>query len=171
MNGTDHVGKEAAQLYDEYGNRLYRIAYGILQNRADAEDAVQDVFVKIMGKRDAMPKCTEQIWPWLARVMVNQCKDMLRKQKIRAYTPIEEALEIIEGKEEAAMAQKGDVLTILLALPEKYKLPMVLHYLEGFSVDEVGRILGVGRSAVKMRLSRGRQMVKKQMEEGTEVGR
>ena len=167
---ADGAGR-LAQLYDEYGGRLYRLAYGILRSRADAEDAVQDVFVKIMGKLpDFVGEDREiQQWRWLARVMVNQCRDSLRKQKLRVYTPLEEMAEILESPQSSRSAegerQMGQaVLAATLALPEKYRLPMILYYLEGFSVEEVSNILEIGRSAVKMRLARGREMVKKEME-------
>ncbi len=159
--------EQIAQLYDTYGDMLFRLAYSILLNQADAEDAVQDIFIKIIGKiPDFGEKAQEKAW--LTRVLVNHCRDQLRKRKLRLYTPLEEVLEqqgndlSVPGPEES-----GDtgLLQIVLSLGEKYRQPLVLHYFEGFSVEEVSGILGIGQSAVKMRLSRGREMIKKRMEE------
>jgi len=159
--------EQIAQLYDTYGDMLFRLAYSILLNQADAEDAVQDIFIKIIGKIPDFGE-TAQEKAWLTRVLVNHCRDQLRKRKLRLYTPLEEVLEqtgndlSVPGPEES-----GDpgLLQIVLSLGEKYKEPLILHYFEGFSVEEVSGILGIGQSAVKMRLSRGREMVKKRMEE------
>ena len=159
--------EQIAQLYDEYGDMLFRLAYSVLLNRADAEDAVQDMFIKIIGKvPDFREKAQERAW--LSRVLVNQCRDQLRKRKLRLYTPLEEMLEqtgaepSVPGPEESS---GNGVLQVVLSLGEKYREPLVLHYFEGFSVEEISSILGVGQSAVKMRLARGREMVKKRMEE------
>ena len=162
-NQSDQI----AQLYDDYGDMVFRLAYSVLLNRADAEDAVQDMFIKIIGK---VPEFGDraQEKAWISRVIVNQCKDQLRKRKLRLYTPLEELLEqtgeepSVPGPEESGGT---GVLQVVLSLGEKYREPLILHYFEGFRIEEVGSILGIGQSAVKMRLSRGREMVKKQMEE------
>lgn len=162
-NQSDQI----AQLYDDYGDMVFRLAYSVLLNRADAEDAVQDMFIKIIGK---VPEFGDraQEKAWISRVIVNQCKDQLRKRKLRLYTPLEEVLEqsgsdlSVPGPEESGGI---GLLQMVLSLGEKYREPLILHYFEGFSIEEVSSILGIGQSAVKMRLSRGREMVKKRMEE------
>jgi len=167
MGPVRNRSEQAAQLFDEYGDMLFRLAYSILLNRDDAEDAVQDIFIKIIGKvPDFADRAQEKAW--LTRVLVNQCRDQLRKRRLRIYTPLEEILEqggkepSVPGPEEA---DGTGVLQMVLALGEKYKEPLVLHYFEGFSVEETAEILGIGQSAVKMRLARGREMIKKRMEE------
>ncbi|MBQ8564019.1 MAG: RNA polymerase sigma factor [Firmicutes bacterium] len=159
--------EQIAQLYDAYGDMLFRLAYSVLLNRADAEDAVQDMFIKIIGK---VPDFSDpsQERAWVSRVIVNQCRDQLRKRRLRAYTPLEELLEQTGAEPSVPGPEEGvgvGVLQMVLTLGEKYREPLILHYFEGFSVEEVGSILGIGQSAVKMRLSRGREMVKKRMEE------
>ena len=159
--------EQIVRLYDTYGDMLFRLAYSILLNQADAEDAVQDIFIKIIGK---IPDFAEagQEKAWLTRVLVNHCRDQLRKRRLRLYTPLEEVLEqggmepSVPGPEHSGSTE---LLQAVLALGEKYREPLVLHYFEGFSVEEVSSILGIGQSAVKMRLSRGREMIKKRMEE------
>jgi tRNA pseudouridine55 synthase len=71
---------------------VFRLAYSVLLNQADAEDAVQDMFIKIIGK---VPEFGDraQEKAWISRVIVNQCRDQLRKRKLRLYTPLEELLE------------------------------------------------------------------------------
>ena len=158
---------QIAQLYDDYGDMVFRLAYSVLMNRAAAEDAVQDMFIKIIGKVPELGDRAQEK-AWISRVIVNQCKDQLRKRKLRLYTPLEEVLEqsgsdlSVPGPEESGGI---GLLQMVLSLGEKYREPLILHYFEGFSIEEVSSILGIGQSAVKMRLSRGREMVKKRMEE------
>ena len=75
-----------------YGNMLFGICFTMLGNESDAEDAVQDIFIKIIGK---LPEFEEpaQEKAWLTRVLVNHCRDQLRKRKLRLYTPLDELLE------------------------------------------------------------------------------
>lgn len=159
--------EQIAQLYDTYGDMLFRLAYSIMLNQADAEDAVQDIFIKIIGK---IPEFTSssQEKAWITKVLANHCKDMLRKRKLRLYTPLEEVLEqsghglSVPGPEDNGGTE---LFQMVLSLGEKYREPLILHYFEGFSVEEVSEILSIGQSAVKMRLSRGREMIRRKMEE------
>lgn len=159
--------EQIAQLYDTYGDMLFRLAYSIMLNQADAEDAVQDIFIKIIGR---IPEFTSssQEKAWITKVLANHCKDMLRKRKLRLYTPLEEVLEqsghglSVPGPEDNGGTE---LFQMVLSLGEKYREPLILHYFEGFSIEEVSEILSVGQSAVKMRLSRGREMIRKKMEE------
>lgn len=141
--------------YDKYANMLYRLAFSHLQRREDAEDAVQDVFTKYMN---TSPRFTddEHERAWLVRVTVNRCHDMLRRGKIREH----DSLDDISDLPEQADGTANSVLRAVFALPEKYKTAITLHYLEGFSVEEISSMLGISLSAVKMRLSRGRELLK-----------
>lgn len=159
--------EQIARLYDAYGDMLFRLAYSILLNQADAEDAVQDIFIKIIGKIPDFAEKTQEK-AWLTRVLVNHCRDQLRKRRLRLYTPLDEVLEQGGSEPSVPGPEEGggkELLQAVLALGEKYREPLILHYFEGFSVEEVSSILGIGLSAVKMRLSRGREMLKKRMEE------
>lgn len=158
--------EEIARLYDSYGNMLFRLACSILLDRSDAEDAVQDMFIKIIGK---VPDFGDQAQEraWLTKVLVNQCRDSLKRQKLRTHVSLETILEQT-GKEPSVPGPEEEgsqMLQEVFSLGEKYRQPLILHYFEGFSVEETASILGIGQSAVKMRLSRGREMLKKRMEE------
>lgn len=159
--------EQIAQLYDTYGDMLFRLAYSIMLNQADAEDAVQDIFIKIIGKIPEFSSSSQEK-AWITKVLANHCKDMLRKRKLRLYTPLEEVLEqsghglSVPGPEDNG---GKELFQMVLSLGEKYREPLILHYFEGFSIEEVSEILSIGQSAVKMRLSRGREMIRKKMEE------
>lgn len=151
-------------VYDRYADMLYRLALSHTQNREDAEDVVQEVFTKYL---DAVGKIkdTEHERAWLIRVTVNACHDLQRKKKYRLHVPLDEIQEVAAEEAEPL----PDVFSMVAVLPEKYKTVIVLHYLEGYSVEEIASTIRISNSAVKMRLSRGRELLKKHMEEETDV--
>ena len=143
-------------VYGEYADMLYRLALSNVGNRADAEDAVHDVFVSYCN---ASPKFSGKGHEkaWFIRSTVNRCRDILRRRRIREYIPLHDP----ELSEPAAEADGGsDVFACLSSLDEKYRSVVTLHYLEGYSVDEIARTLRLSRSAVKMRLLRARESLK-----------
>lgn len=142
--------------YTEYADMLYRLALSNVGNRADAEDAVHDVFVSYCN---ASPKFSDKGHEkaWFIRSTVNRCRDLLRRHKIREYTPLHDP----DLPEPAAETEgNADVFACLSCLDEKYRSVVTLHYLEGYSVDEIAHILRLSRSAVKMRLLRARESLK-----------
>ena len=144
--------------YDKYADMLYRLALSHLRRREDAEDAVHDVFMKYS---DASTRFSddEHERAWLIRVTVNRCHDILRRGKIRNHASLDEVHEL-PAEEDGV----NDVLDAVHSLPEKYRTAIVLHHLEGFSVEEISAMLGTSVSAIKMRLSRGRELLKNQMD-------
>lgn len=140
-------------LYEKYGKLLFRISYAILCSREDAEDAVQEVFYKYLVKQPIFRDADHE-QAWFLRVASNQSKDMLRRRKIRTTVTLEEIEEYEIAPEQATILQD------LFSLPETYKMVMILHYLEDLSVQDIARSQGLSVSAVKMRLARGREMLK-----------
>ena len=137
---------------DKYGNNLYRIGLITLKNQADAEDALQDTLVRYLQKAPRF-ESEEHQKAWLIRVAVNICRDMLRKRRYH-----QEELENIPVPQ--ADEQQQSALDALLTLPEQFRIPMTLHYVEGYSVAELAKLLSLTQSAVKMRLSKGRTLLR-----------
>ncbi len=141
-------------VFSQYGNMLYRVALARLGNDADAQDVVQDVFVKYMIARpDIKDNNHEQAW--FLRTTINCCNDFMRHQKTIKFLPIDDAYNV------AAERQDGlsDLLSLLAQLPPIYRDVVILHSLEGFLLEEVANMLDISLSAVKMRLSRAREML------------
>jgi RNA polymerase sigma-70 factor (ECF subfamily) len=90
--------------------------------------------------------------------MVNHCRDLLRKKKYRNHLSLDEVHHL-----KTEEAEENGVLEVLDKLSERYKAVIILHYLEGYSIDEISFMLGISASAVKMRLSRGRDLLKNLM--------
>lgn len=146
-------------VYSSYANMVYRLALSYLNHKEDAEDVVQDVFTKYMcGLHFPMDKEHEKAW--FIRVTINQCHDSLRRRKHRTHTSLDE-MENLPGYEQEMPFMLRETLK---NLPEKYKSVIILHYLEGFSVQEIAKICRISVSATKMRLSRGRELLKNELE-------
>ncbi len=155
---------EIAQAYDRHADVLYRLALSHLGSREDAEDAVQDAFAKYISAAPDFPN-EEQERAWLIRVTVNCSLDLLRKRKHRNHVPLEELEEVLPAAEEP-QDSAAELLETLRSIPEKLRSALVLHHLEGCSVEQTARALGISVSAVKMRLSRGREVLKEMLQEG-----
>lgn len=153
---------DIAEAYDRYADLLYRLALTHTQNPEDAQDAVHDVFAKYI---DASPEFRdpEHERAWLIRCTVNRCHDLLRRHKVREYVPLDDMAEILADPGSGHQQNALDVMHCLAKLPEKNKAAIVLHYLEGLSVEETAKALGISLSAAKMRLNRGRDALKELM--------
>lgn len=142
-------------LVAENETRLYRAALAILGSRQEAEDAVQDAFLRYLEKA---PEGLQDPGAWLMRVLVNRCRDMMRRAKVRSALPLWEDLPV-PGPEERRELEE------LYALPPRDRAVIHLHYFEGWSVAQVAKILGLGEGAVRSRLFRARERLKKLLED------
>jgi len=142
----------AREAVERYGDMLYRICMVMLRNSADAEDAVQETFIKYI-KNLSQISDGEHEKAWLITVATNKCRDMLRYQK-RHFT---ESEELLDGY--AVTKEESGILDALMELPEKYKMVLTLFYVDEYKTEEIADIMGIGVSAVKMRLSRGRKLL------------
>ena len=133
--------------------RLYRAALAILGDPQEAEDAVQDAFVRYLEKA---PADLENSSAWLMRVLVNGCKSRLRLAW-RRVGPLPEMLPT-PGPEERQELEE------LFALPPEDRVAIHLHYYEGYSTDEIAQILGCRPGTARSRLSRARDRLRKLIE-------
>ena len=129
--------------------RLYRVARTMLRSEADCEDAVQEALLKAWAKLYTLRE-EAYFETWLIRILINQCRQIYRKQP-----PAAELTEAVPAPEEGS----ADLMRALLTLPEKMRIALELHYIEGYSVKECARMLGVPEGTVKWRLSRGRALL------------
>ena len=158
MDASNYESPSVERLYDKYANMLFRLAYSITASKEEAEDILQIVFVRYMTKQPCWQE-EEHEKAWLMRVTINQARDSLRKSHTHAYTPLEEMIHITAPTQETPY-----LLQEVIALPEKYKTVVLLHYFEDVKVNEIAKILKVSSSAVKMRLARARDLLKLKLE-------
>lgn len=143
--------KDGIRAVELYGNMLYRICVLMLRNNADAQDAVQETLLKYLTKAPEFAS-TEHEKAWLITVASNQCRNIQRQQK--RVVPME-TIQIQTAEEEECA-----ILESLMEVPEKFREILILHYVEGYKVAEVAAMLSMGVSAVKMRLAKGRRLLK-----------
>jgi RNA polymerase sigma-70 factor (ECF subfamily) len=134
------------------------MSLSIVRNRADAEDMVQDTFVTYAEQAPEFPDEAHEK-QWLVKVVRNNSLMLVRKNKNRERILSEQA-EISVGRD----ADYG-ILEVLDSIPEKYRTVLMLHYVEEYRVEEIAKVLKKSVSAVKMRLSRGRDMLAERYKE------
>ena len=144
---------------DLYGDMLYRLAFAYMKNRQDAEDILQDVFVKYMEKWPAFDNEVHEK-AWFIRVTINISKNRLRSGWIRYRS---------EWSQEAVCEDTitdHEVLDAVLALPPKYREVIHLYYYEEYKISQISLILGKNESTVRSLLKRGREKLRKVLKEG-----
>lgn len=135
-----------------YGDMLYRLCFVMLQNTADAEDAVQETFIAYTTKAPVF-RDDEHEKAWLLAVASNKCRDTLR---FRRRHPAADSLvlETIVQNDESS-----HILEALMELPEKFRIVLTLYYVDEYKVNEIAEIIKKTPSAVKMRLQKGRKLL------------
>lgn len=146
-------------LVNKHSNMIFRICYGILCNKDDAEDAMQDTFLKYLTKAPKF-ESDEHEKAWLIRVATNVSKNMFILRYKRKSIDIDELVDVGVTNEDKY------VFEAISELPVKYKIVMMLFYIEGYSVKEVSKIISVSEDAVRKRLQKGREILKLEIEKG-----
>ncbi|HHX28966.1 MAG TPA: sigma-70 family RNA polymerase sigma factor [Firmicutes bacterium] len=133
----------------KHESRLYRAAIAVMGNRADAEDVVQDVFIKVLEKRPEFESPEHEI-AWLLRVTVNLCRNRLRSTWWKKTGPLLDTYPArFEGERE--------LMETILSLPAKYRIVLHLFYYEGYSTREIAEVTDQKESTVRSLLTRARQ--------------
>lgn len=147
-------------LIDSYGNLLWQTGIMMLGEPQDVQDMIQEVLLKYMQKRPVFHDA-EHEKAWLLRVAVNLCRDMLRLRSRRRYFPIDELEPEAVGSTDA---ESREILEEIAMLPQKWKSVLLLHYIEGYSLKEISEILNVSENAVKKRMQRAKEALRRRME-------
>ncbi len=143
---------EVRRVLHDYGDMLYRTAYLLLGNPHDVQDALQETLLRYLEKAPAFVSMDHEK-AWLLRVTSNCCKDCLRFRNRHSCLDLEPLRECLPARENTHLQE-------LYALPAKWKTVLILHYFEGYSVKEIGEILGLSENAVKKRLQRAREALR-----------
>ncbi len=141
---------------ENYADTVKRICMLYLKNTADTEDIFQNVFLKYYNN-SAHFKNEEHKKAWIIRVTINECKDLLKSFFRKNTVCVDEMSNI---KTDGGLNENAHVRQAVLNLPQKYKLPIYLHYFEGYSAVEIGKILNKNTNTIYTFLSRGRQALK-----------
>ena len=163
MLENDGDRERFAVLYRQYEKKMYSIAFGILQDPYLAEDTVHDAFIKIIKNFDSCKKIPcDKMTSWIVIIVKHTALDLLRKRKREVL------VETIEPETDLHRTEDGtgaDLVCLVQELPEIYRTAMELKYVFGWSDKEMAKILEISDTALRSRLSRGRNLLRKKMEE------
>ena len=148
---------DCQQMVQKYMGTLYRLAFSYCRNREDAEDIVQEVFLRYLRQKPEFPD-EQKRKSWLLKVTANASKDLLRSPWRCRCCSLEEAAEPA-----VLMPEESGLLSAVLGLPAKYRGVVHLYYYEDLSVTQIAGILEISESAVRMRLLRARQKLKEEL--------
>ncbi len=145
-----------------YIDTVYRVALNYLRSPADAEDVTQNVFLKLL--KESKPFDSEaHIRNWLIRVAINECKNLVASRWWRS-TSIEDCrAELVFDN-----PTHSELFYAVMELPKKYRLPIYLHYYEQYTTEEIGQILKLPKNTVCSHLRRGRELLRKTLQEAND---
>lgn len=152
MYDSYELNESVRQALDLYSQSMIKIAFAYLKNTADAEEVAQEVFLAYLQKRPVFEN-SEHEKAWLIRTTINKSKNMLKAGWFRNRSPVPEDLSYLPKEE-------NEVLTAVLSLDKKYRIPIHLHYYEGYSIQEIAAIMQAKPATVGTWLARGRLILR-----------
>lgn len=159
--------KAQLKLYNSYCDGMFIVASRFLKNSAEAEDAMQEAFVKAFTK---LHQYSGEVTfgAWLKRIVINKCLDCLKAKKLEYVALNEQLVEKVED-EEAQDWQIDDgigieeVKTEIQELPEKYRYPLMLYLIEGYDHEEISEILKISQVASRTLVHRGKKKLQEKL--------
>lgn len=139
-------------MIDQKSEMLYRVSRTILLNDEDCKDALQEAALKAWANRNKL-RAISLFGTWITRILINECHAIGRKKK-------KYLLQENVAVGQSSLAPDIELQWALESLSEKLRLPLVLHYLEGYSYEEVASMLHIPQSTVRSRLSRARDSLR-----------
>lgn len=155
--------RSVQELFEKYQDNLYIIAFNVCKNAEDAKDVVQDTFMQYYLTKKEFDN-EQHIRAWLIRVAINKAKNVTGTFWRKNKTSLEDYMETLTFE----TPESEDLFETVMQLPEKYRIAIHLFYYEEYTVHEIADILKLSESNVKVRLSRGRSMLKEKLQEGWE---
>ena len=152
------AGMTYDQIVEKYIDTVYRAALASSATKADADDVVQDVFLKLITS-DKDFESEEHLKAWLIRVAINRTRKLFSTSWFKKTVPLSEDIPFQDS-------EKSDVFYALRSLPQKYRTPLYLYYYEDYSVREISECLNISEGTIKSQLARGRGLMKIKLEGG-----
>lgn len=148
---------ELSEIIVENKENMYRLAFSIVKNDVDAQDAVSEAIVLAFERRHQLRK-PSSARAWLMQILVNASKQIIARSNRVILTEQEQQLET------ASMIESNEMWEIVMELEEEFREIVVLYYYEEFAVKEISKMLKIPEGTVKSRLARARQKLLKIME-------
>lgn len=165
MEASLRAQEEIIEIYRRYSDMIYRIAFLYLKNSSESEDALQNVFLKLIrynGKFDS----EEHLKAWLIVTAKNVCKDMLKNFWRRNTVGLEQAAQ----HPQTDVSVQNEIYQAVMTLRSKYRIPLYLYYYEGYSTAEISDLLDINHSTVRSQLRTAREKLKLVIEEDKRDG-
>ena len=152
--------RSVQELFEKYQDNLYIIAFNVCKNAEDAKDVVQDTFIQYYSAKKEFDD-EQHIRAWLIRVAINKAKNVNNTFWRRNKMSLEDYMETLTFE----TPESEELFETVMHLPEKYRIVVHLFYYEDYNVHEIADILKLTESNVKVRLSRGRSLLKEKLQE------
>lgn len=146
------------ELYQLYNNDVYRLSYSYLLNEQDAEDVIQKVYIKLYNNKKILMLSNNEVKRWLFKVCINESKDILKSPWRKLKSSITNDIKDEKVKNDTLLESLNNINSY-------YRIPLYLYYYEGYSIKEISVQLKKSESAIKMRLFRAKEALKKEMGE------
>ena len=151
--------EQFSYLAKKYMDMVFRLALHYTKSRSESDDITQEVLLKLY-RTDKPFESEDHVRYWLIRVTVNECKRAFLSPWKRTE-PIEDYAEQLAFK----TPEHSELFHAVMALPQKYRVPLFLYYYEGYSCEEISQFLGIPNATVRTRLRRGREQLKTDLQE------
>lgn len=142
---------ELEEIIKKYGDSVYRLAFMNVKKRELADDIYQDVFLKLIKKKERIDS-EEHLKAWLLRTTINCCKDYWKSRWFKSVLYEDKDLDAFDEEKKT-----GYVTECVQKLPEKYRNVIHLYYYEGYSIKEISEMLGRSENTISSQLARGRK--------------
>ena len=150
--------QEFTKTYEMYVEDIYRLSFSFMKNHMDAEDVVQETFMKYYhSEKDFEDEC--HLKAWLIVTASNHCKNLL-KQWWRKGKSLEDYLDAVGAEEQMI----DEMMELVMKLPQKYKTAVYLYYYEGYDSREIAKLLKKPESTIRTYLQKARRLLKKEVE-------
>lgn len=156
---TDNEKQYFSEIYEKYAKSVYGVCLLYLKNKEDAEEAVSELFIRIMENKPSFENDSHEK-AYLMRTSVNICKNILKSGWKKNTVHDEDVLMYMTTSEEESIMEE------ILELPPKYRVIIYMHYYQGYKAQEIANIMNMSLSGVLSRLSRGRKKLKDILIEG-----
>lgn len=150
--------EEYENTVNKYADMIFRIALNECKNKEDAEDVVQNTFLKLLQNKKAFAS-EEHQKHWLIRVTVNECHSLFTSP----WRQRTQSLDVLEYQLAGETPEHSDLFYAVMELPAKYRNIVYLYYYEEYSIREISEILKMKESTLQTRLMRARKMLKGKM--------
>lgn len=151
---------DAAAFVQRYSGMILRLCFAYSLGRADAQDICQNVFLKLL-QSDRRFDSEGDTRAFIIRVTINECKDVLKSGWRRRSVPLDE---LIEREVPFLPSEDTGVLAAVQRLPVRYREAVYLYYYEGYNAEEIAAMVGAKPAAVRQRLARAREKLRKELE-------